>query len=155
MGVVYYVPAQSITQVVMSNGGEMMSNSANNLQFSIGETGTSLIGESSTVSLGFWAGIYTTKEQVVTALIDQDKENRSIQAYPVPASERLHFQLPGKGVYEISIFNINGQLVAQKSTLPKARLSHIDIRSIPPGIYLAKVFSPATRTNFSIKFSKK
>jgi hypothetical protein len=72
--------------------------------------------------------------------------NNSLQLFPNPAKNTLHFQLPNNQAADLLLFNTSGQIIRQELNFQEQSLN---IQDLPKGLYLLQF-----RQNGSI-FSQK
>lgn len=87
----------------------------------------------------FTVGYYTDIQQV----FDTKPE---VQVYPNPADAEvfLDIKLPARTDINVSLINITGLLIYQKSlTHVQHDMLHVDLSAYPPGIYIAEIRTPA------------
>lgn len=129
--------AQTITQDVISNGGETHSQINGSMQFNIGETfvDTYLNNDSPEMYLGFEQGSYS-----VTSI----KENK-----PLHLVDILLYPNPSSGIFNLSISSIEGFKYKITDNLGKKILNSIidtetnliDISKVERGIYNLTVYN--------------
>lgn len=73
-------------------------------------------------------------EEEIRPIIDSD-----LIAFPNPVRDQLNFHLNGgQKIKRIQLFDLNGRLVSDSGSLDHRR-SHVNVASLPDGIYTAKV----------------
>ena len=70
-----------------------------------------------------------------------DNEVSAIRVYPNPVDDFVSFYLPRGGKYEVSLYDICGNLLRQKEVRDGSRL---DMRFLPPGLYFLKLQDDAS-----------
>jgi len=102
------------------------------------------ITESSNTSSARSAGITTAETTAVENTIEPSNEpSNSLVAYPNPVNDMLYLRIPGNvsGAYKISIVNINGKTMLQRSGIKgsSAFADRIDVKELPKGTYLLRL----------------
>lgn len=96
---------------------------------------------------------YYGKKVVTSSVNDHMQTNSSIVLYPNPANDKLYLSfkyLDDKSF--VSIYDLKGQLVYNKSINQTDKILEIDIKGIPKGLYLLNLSSKSNL--FSSKFLK-
>ena len=80
----------------------------------------------------------------------EDFITENFQVYPNPSDGDFHFELPAdlrdlEG-YQLSLYNLQGQLLAQKAVAPNWDLSHL-----PSGLYLIRLADSQGKSNWQQK----
>jgi len=70
-------------------------------------------------------------------------ENHDIFVYPNPASNMVTVEMnnpgTGKGINQVSLFNAQGQVVAQQQLDQAATKTQLDVNHLPKGVYLLQI----------------
>ena len=71
--------------------------------------------------------------------------------YPNPAFESLHLRLPGRGKFDIKLFDVSGKILF---SYPGSNRDLIDISQLKPGVYSLKINSVGEAAEQELKFVK-
>jgi hypothetical protein len=80
----------------------------------------------------------------LTSIMDVDGNSLKLIVYPNPASEALNISsqnIVGDD-YIFNLINANGQILVEKNIKKNTRIDlHIDVRSLPSGVYYYRIFN--------------
>jgi len=92
-------------------------------------------------------GFYSTTKIIITAI---DKSSPSeLRIYPNPTSDIIYIESIDNTEYDVSIFNLNGQLIKNDN-----KVDQISIAMLPRGTYLLKAVSINTNRIYNYKIIK-
>ncbi|MEA5427808.1 T9SS type A sorting domain-containing protein [Arcicella lustrica] len=93
--------------------------------------------------------IYSTAAPLeVTMILGLDNFERTVQAYPNPANDKIYVKVPAKS-YTLSLINSNGLTVKQVSNQ-----DNISVKDIPNGLYLLLIESGKERQSIKVQVVK-
>jgi hypothetical protein len=79
----------------------------------------------------------TSSCDFIMAVKDLDTDDE-IKIYPNPTISYMEIQLSGKGISELCITNILGEVLFRKD-FPKAQSAQIDVSGLSPGVYILSI----------------
>ena len=82
----------------------------------------------------FYATCYVN---IVLILSADNIEKVDFKVYPNPFTERIHFENPQKGKYDLSVFNSLGQVVREMQT--ESNVTTMDLRDLKAGVYFIRM----------------
>ena len=101
---------------------------------------------------GEFAGSETT--EICATLDTQNITKERLLIYPNPATNILSIRVEGENLREISVFDISGKKVAQKSSL-NSNLTTFDTSVLPEGMYVIEVMtSSGTRSRNKVVIAR-
>lgn len=83
-------------------------------------------------------------------VFDQSNDNKYsiIEVYPNPTSNTLNIHFADDELYQVSVYDIYGNIVKQYTEVTVDKKIILDIRSIPHGLYVGKAISSNTSYQF-------
>ncbi|MCH2215960.1 MAG: T9SS type A sorting domain-containing protein [Flavobacteriales bacterium] len=82
--------------------------------------------------------------EICTILDTQDIQRDNLLIYPNPASDALEIRTRGEHLVEISVFDLSGKKIVQKS-LVNASSTRFDTAALPSGVYVFEVTTSSGR----------
>jgi len=84
----------------------------------------------------------------VTMILGLDNFERTVQAYPNPANDKIYVKVPAK-TYTLTLVDSNGSIVKQVSNQ-----DYINVKDIPNGLYLLLIESGKERQSVKVQVLK-
>jgi hypothetical protein len=145
--------------VVKNNGSSYAWNIVNGTQSGGSTTNAISVLWSATSNTGEVNVIETVNKQCVSAntklavtleTIDVKKIHgeSGIQVFPNPATDKLHVNLNGESILDLSLTDLSGKLILQKSTISNENT--LNISEIPAGIYILSVKGSTGTSRYQI-----
>ena len=94
------------------------------------------------VSLGFLARINSaTAGQFYKTTGIGENAAREVSFYPNPSNGIFYIHTTGQSPFDLTVFDLAGKMVLQKTQIPPADGRIIDLSTLPPGFYTARISS--------------
>ncbi len=134
----------------IDSGGDISTNGTTKMVYTLGEVA---VQENSTGNIHVSEGFIG-----VNSLVSLDIENYSIlsdiKVYPNPTSDYININFTQKSDYDISIYNLAGELIYSKQIIESNKES-INLNKFPAGTYLFVVKQVAEQKATTYKIIKK
>lgn len=144
-----FVTAQSVSKQVIASSGNTISNTSNQLTYTLGETAIGLKSTTVSIDQGFLANL----EQSGTLSTENSERIKAIQLYPNPVAEILHINFGKASKHIIHIYDLKGkQLFTLKSNTTEEK---INLSFLANGIYVVRLENTESNTIKSFKILKK
>lgn len=129
--------AQSVFQTISSAGHSVVTNSGIKVSQSIGQA--SVIGTVTQARYAVKQGLLNPLSAVVKT--PAKVVATSLQVYPNPFNEALHFKASASGQFLISIFDASGRLVYKQETQLEPFIYTLPLSNLPSGSYTIQLQS--------------
>jgi len=129
----FYANAQAIDKMVVSSGGEAMTNTEFHLNSTIGEPLIGAILNDFSIDQGFWAG------SLLVESISPEEDLGGILVFPNPVEEELNIITNNNRIYGLTMFSVDGRMVYRKRVDETLTQHLIDTRMLSKGVYVLKV----------------
>lgn len=137
--------AQSITSATLAAAGSFHSATNGSISLSVGQP---ITGDIATPSLRLHQGFQLGGKITITGIEDE----RRLIAYPNPTTNELHVTGVARGNHRFQLMDMQGRHIPVSHTLYDEDIV-IDLRSVPPAMYILKFHEAGgtTRTAIIIK----
>ncbi len=95
-------------------------------------------GETATYqSAPIWNGYHNLIYEECVGL--EEREPAEFKVYPNPAADILHLELPGAGIANITLYDLQGRAVGANHDSPLQGIATLNVRNVPAGVYVLRV----------------
>lgn len=126
--------SQEVSKTVLAAGGEPLSNTSIQINFTLGEPVVGVSGNSNQLQQGFWSGSL----QVIP--LNETQSLNGLIVYPNPVETIVNISTGGAPVFGLALFTMDNRKIMQ-TLLPNEQVLHeVNLEALSQGVYVLQIY---------------